>query len=260
MLLTSVMVVLREVLEVALLLSVLLATTRMLDLRDRWFYIALLLGGLAAIVYGENLVRVSQALNGTGQELVNAGILITIYILLAIVTTLLLLNWRKQQYHLPIIQGAMLLAVTLAIMREGSEVYVYLTSFWLHPPLLPSVIIGALLGAGIGYSLGALFYYFLCSLSPKYTLMTSCILLTILAAGMILQATQLFIQANLLPGQEPLWDSSQLLREDSIPGQLLFAIAGYEATPTPLEVMAYAGSIFLMLCVLGGVYYRCSRD
>ncbi|WP_444910639.1 FTR1 family protein [Microbulbifer sp. TRSA005] len=260
MLLTSVMVVLREVLEVALLLSVLLATTRILDLRARWFYIALLLGGLAAIVYGENLARVSQAINGTGQELVNAGILIIIYILLIIVTTLLLLNWRKQQYHLSIIQGTMLLAVTLAIMREGSEVYVYLTSFWLHPPLLPSVIIGALLGAGIGYSLGALLYYFLCSLPPKYTLGISCILLIILAAGMILQAAQLFIQANLLPGQEPLWDSSQLLREDSIPGQLLFAIAGYEATPTPLEVMVYAGSIFLMLCVLGGVYYRCSRD
>ncbi|WP_226642269.1 FTR1 family protein [Microbulbifer variabilis] len=260
MLLTSVMVVLREVLEVALLLSVLLAATRLLELRARWFYIALLLGGCFAVIYGENLAKISQAFGGVGQELVNAGISIFIYILLIVVAVLLLVNWHKKHYKLLTMQFVMLLAVTMAIMREGSEIYVYLTSFWLHPPLLPSVMIGALLGAGIGYSLSALFYYLLCGLSQRYTLGISCIFLTILAAGMSLQASQLLIQADLLPAQEPLWDSSRLLEENSIAGQLFYAISGYEATPTPLEVVVYVGSIVIMLGIIAGVYYRISRD
>jgi high-affinity iron transporter len=63
---------------------------------------------------------------------------------------------------------------------------------------------------------------------------------------MLAQAATLLIQADILPSQAALWDTSGWVREDSLLGQLLYAIAGYEATPTLLQASAYFGGIGLI--------------
>ena len=43
-----------------------------------------------------------------------------------------------------------------------------------------------------------------------------------------------------------MWDTSGLISEGSLTGQLLYALVGYEATPSALEVLAYAGSLLII--------------
>jgi high-affinity iron transporter len=74
-------------------------------------------------------------------------------------------------------------------------------------------------------------------------------LLAAVAASMSLQASKLLIQADFLSAAAPLWDSSWLVEEDSLFGQLLYALMGYEATPSLVEVIAYAGSLLVVITV-----------
>ena len=82
MLLTSVILVLREVLEAALLLSILLAMSQYAGLTARWILIALAGGILGSIAYGAGIGTVSEAFDGMGQELLNAAMQFAIYGLL----------------------------------------------------------------------------------------------------------------------------------------------------------------------------------
>jgi len=74
-------------------------------------------------------------------------------------------------------------------------------------------------------------------------------LLSLVAAGMLSQAVLLLIQADWLPSQLPLWDTSEWLSENSVTGQLLYALIGYEATPTALQAFFYFGGLLLFLVV-----------
>jgi len=71
------------------------------------------------------------------------------------------------------------------------------------------------------------------------------VLLILIASGMLSQASLLLIQADWLPSQLPLWNSSAFISEKSVVGQLLYAVIGYEATPTPIQAGFYFGGLAL---------------
>ena len=58
-------------------------------------------------------------------------------------------------------------------------------------------------------------------------------------------------QADYVQGlATPLWDTSWLLSDDSIPGRLLHTLIGYTATPDGAQLLAYAAVIALMLTMM----------
>lgn len=256
MLLTSVILVLREVLEAALLLSILLAMSHYLALKTRWIYVALATGIVGSAVYGQYLGAVSELFDGMGQELFNALMQFAIYGLLLLTGALLVLNRTGTPRCVLLLQWAMVLAVALAALREGAEIYIYLNAFRQQSDLLQSALLGALIGGGIGFSIGALMYYLLLGLPHRHRLICALVLLTLVAAGLCLQATQLLEQADWLPAQQPLWDTSTLLPESSLLGQLLYALLGYEATPTPVSMFAYGCGLILMATLLSVVWVK----
>ena len=87
----------------------------------------------------------------------------------------------------------------------------------------------------------------LLNLGRRAAIITGAVLLTLVAAGMASQAAQLLIQADWLPSQYPVWDSSWLVAEQTVTGQLLYALIGYEATPAPLQLFIYAAAILLLI-------------
>ena len=115
---------------------------------------------------------------------------------------------------------------------------------------MTSVLAGSAIGLGIGMSAGAIFYFALLNLKPQTSRIVCAGLMALVAAGMIAQATQSLIQADWLPSQYPLWDSSWLADEQSVTGQLLYALIGYEATPTALQASFYFGGFILLLVVV----------
>ena len=78
----------------------------------------------------------------------------------------------------------------------------------------------------------------------------------LIAAAMISQVIQQLIQADWIISQYPLWDTSNWINERSITGQLLYALIGYEATPTPIQVTAYLFAVFIIVFVS---FYQLSR-
>jgi len=66
------------------------------------------------------------------------------------------------------------------------------------------------------------------------------VLVLLLAAGMSSQAAQYLIQADVLTSMvSPLWDTSDVLSEQSLPGMLLHSLIGYVAQPAGIQVVFY---------------------
>jgi high-affinity iron transporter len=247
MLLSSVIIVLREVLEAALLFSLLIALSRRMGISCRWVWVALVIGLLGAAIYGFNIGDVTEWFDGVGQEVVNALLQIAIYALLCVLPVYAIRYQRGYPAPVSAITVVMVSSLALAIIREGSEILTYLSGFMQVEDLAVPVLAGSVIGAGIGMSVGAVFYYALLSFGRRAAIGTGAVLLVMVAAGMAAQAAQLLIQADWLPSDYPAWDSSWLIEEQSVTGQMLYAMVGYEATPTPLQLYIYAGSVLLLV-------------
>lgn len=247
MLIDSVIIVLREVLEAALLITVLLAATRRLVLPRPGFVLAIGLGMLGAWLFAASLRHVSGWFDGVGYEVVNSGLQLLIYLcILAVIGLLGSVPGGGLRRH-ALLSWSMVLAVALAITREGAEILLYFSSFVHQIGATADAMAGAALGLGVGFSVGALFYYALIALPRQTVLPVVVVLLALVGAGMCAQAVTLLIQADWLPAQPPLWNSSAWLPEKSLPGQLLYALIGYEATPTPLQAALYLSSMGIAL-------------
>lgn len=257
MLINSVIIVLREVLEAGLLVSVLLALSARTLTPFRWLLVAIPFGVAGATLYASNLESVSTLFDYTGQEITNSLLQLLIYLCVAMLVILFpapSADKKPINLNLVILMG---LTIALAITREGSEILIYLSGLLHKPEATQPVVIGSLIGAGIGTSIGALVYYGLSSRKPATLFIIGKCLLVILATGILSQSIPLLIQADILEAAEPLWDTTAILSEESITGQLLYAASGYEATPAPQQAYAYlSGIAFIVTGLLINHYLK----
>ncbi len=253
MLLDAVIIVLRETLEAGVLVSLLLVVGNRFRLELRWLWYALTCGFTGALVYATNLGSVSEWFGYVGQEVVNASMQYTIYLCLLVICWLISSPLRINPRIL-----ALFLAVTaaLAFIREGTEITVFFMGFLHDEGVRVKAVTSGFIGLMIGVSVGVLCYYAITSVTPRISRLIQMVILILMAAGMVEQATQLLIQADWLPATMPLWDSNGILHEQSLSGQVAYAIFGYEATPTLVEVCFYISAIaFIPMVLLGFRYY-----
>ena len=251
MLLTSVILILQEILEAALIISVLLAFSVINHLSRQWIRSALILGIISALGYASQVERISQWFDYVGLEIVNAAIqfstalcLVTFACLRLKQTTVARTTFNGRAWQI-----LMTLIVCLAIAREGFEILLYESGFFGNPDLWSPVFVGSLIGAGIGVSIGALLYYGLVNINAYTGECLALLLLALFTGNMAAQGTLLLIQADFLPSGQPLWNSSHLISEDAMIGQLLYALIGYEAAPSAIQVGTY-GVFFTLMLVL----------
>ncbi|MCP5358535.1 MAG: hypothetical protein H7A06_10370 [Pseudomonadales bacterium] len=251
----AVIIVLREVLEAMLLICMLMASSTAMGYRFRWMLPALALGACGATLYALRLEQISLAFEGFGQEYVNSTLLISIAIMLAAHNFLAVFQLRNLSGT--VAYGPLVLVciatVGMAITREGAEIYLYGYSYGVLAGNVTSIFSGGAIGLGIGFSMGTFFYYGLRSLARRQRLIVCCAVSLVLGASMMGQASVYLSQADILPYQEPLWDSSGLFEESSLMGELLRAAIGYEARPTLTQVSLYLGSVIVStLAMLAG--------
>jgi high-affinity iron transporter len=253
MLIDAVIIVLREVLEVSLLVSVMLALSYKQGVAgSRWLVAALVFGLIGATYYASQTNVVSEWFDYVGQEVVNASLQYLIYLCLACFA---LLTGLKQKYlQTPgenklnlYLKGCMSLVLSLAITREGSEILIYFSSFANDKDKLIPVVMGGTIGTGIGASVGALIYYALIAINNRWQALIGLVLLSLVAAGLASQATTLLIQADWIEAGHAVWDSSKWISEKSVLGQLLYALIGYEATPQEPQVLTYLLTLTITL-------------
>ncbi len=133
--------------------------------------------------------------------------------------------------------------VGLAVVREGAEIFLFYSAYWHDTSVFLRMVTSGFMGLMIGVSAGALCYYLLVSLQRTYARRIQLIVLSLMAAGMVAQASQLLLQADWLPTTKTLWDMSTVLPEASVLGQLLYATLGYEASPSLVEVVLYLSAL-----------------
>jgi len=141
-----------------------------------------------------------------------------------------------------------------AVMREGSEAAFFLFGAaqgisedgW-------SMFMGGMMGAGVALLVGSLLYLGLVRIPLKQLFSVIGWLLMLLAAGMASQAASNLVMIEWLPPLiDPLWNSSALLSTDSMFGELLHVLVGYDDQPSGLQVIVFAVS----LAVMATFYYR----
>jgi high-affinity iron transporter len=249
--LASLLIVFREVLEAGLIVGVVLAATEGLQRRARWISGAILIGVFGAIVLAVFAGQLSNALAGHGQDLFNAAILLAAVAMLGwhhlwMATHGRHLAARLKDMGSEIAAGraslmSMAAVVALAILREGAEVVLFLygvVASSTEPPTL--LLAGGLGGLALGALASVLLYRGLLAIPAKRLFQVTEGLLTALAAGLAGQAAALLASIGDLPALgDQVWDTSWLLREDSLAGKSLHALVGYADRPYGVQVLAY---------------------
>ena len=252
--------VLREVLEASLIISVVCAATRGIPDRGRWVGFGVASGVGGALLVAAFAGAIASAVSGIGQEVFNASVLLAAVVMIgwhaiwmsshgkALVTKLKSVGSEVSVGHRPL--AALLVVVAIAVLREGSEavLFVYAQaangSDWID--LVAGVGAGILGGAAIGLAL----YLGLLRIPMRYFFTATNWLLLLVAAGMAAQAANFLVQADLLPALGPrLWDTSALLSDRSLFGQTLHALIGYDARPAGIQLAFYF--VTVVIIVLG---------
>lgn len=244
-LLNSLLLVLREVLEAAVLLGLLWNYSKLARLPTRWVVPAGLAGIVIAICYAAGIQLITDLWDGTGQEWISSMLHFAVYL-----PVVLLVGALYRPVNTRLLVAAMVLIFISASIREGSEIVVYIGAFMDAPSVKGAVFSGALIGAGIGISCGVLVSTFLGTLGAHQARFWVGLLLVFVASGMMLQAVALLDQASLIGHSTKAYDLEFLISEDSVLGRLLYAVFGYDSQPTWLQLGVYLGSLTVALGVV----------
>lgn len=247
MLMNTSLVFFKEILEMTSVMGLLLVLSQQLNVNKRWLFIALGLGALGALAYALNLRAISDLFYYRGQELTNSCLLTG--------TCLCLwgIGWFQgticKPGHSKAIYWLMALAVGCSVTLEGTELFVYGYGQSFRPHSLSSLLLGGLIGTAIAASLMVILYYLLVyRINAATRRLTHC-LLALTIASTLDEVCQLLIQSNLISGGPAIWNTSQLLSEQSLVGRLLYALIGYEATPSLAQVSCYILALLISLAL-----------
>jgi len=256
MFLSTVILVLQEILEAALLISVLLVLSRLLTRNSKehltiplaWLPAAGVCGIAGAWLYAAFTPAISEWFDYVGLEITNAFIQVLILALLALFCFMFSSGNREHRTRMlagmaPVLLCAM---VALGITREVSEIILYMQGVMAVPANVSPVVLGTIMATGIGISSGIVLYYLVLALPVIWGYRVSMLLLALFAGNLASQAVLLLTQADWLPYTPQLWDTSNLIPEYSVTGQLLYALVGYEANPSLLQCLLYLASAILI--------------
>src|SRR5215472_10528975 len=165
--LATAIIVFREVLEASLVVGIVLAASRGVARRGVWVSSGIAGGVLGAILVAACAEGIAAAVNGIGQELFNATILFTAVAMLGwhniwmnrhgreLAATAALLGKAVLGGSRPLY--ALALVVGIAVLREGSEVVLFLYGIAIASgESALNMLGGGILGIAVGAAIGAL--------------------------------------------------------------------------------------------------------
>ena len=260
--LAALIIVFREVFEAGLIVGIVLAVTRSVPRRNRWIGGGVLAGVAAACLVAAFAGVLSQLFEGMGQELFNAAILAVAVIMLTWHNVWMARHGKEIAGEMRAIgqavaEGsksllALAVVVAVAVLREGSEVALFLYGVAASDGgSAASLTIGGLMGLALGVAVCLLTYFGLMRIPPRALFATTTVLITLLAAGMAAQAVAFLQRANwLTPLDTVMWDSGWLLSESSIVGRALHTLVGYTDQPTGMQIVIYLAVILVTVMLM----------
>jgi high-affinity iron transporter len=250
--LSALLITLREGLEAALIVGIVLSVLRRLGKTDRggWVWAgvgaAIAVSALAALVFG----RLGLVLAGRGEAIYEG-----IAMLLAAGVLTWMIFWMQRESRqiktsleqrtrqaLSGHSGQMLFGIAfVAVVREGLETALFLAAAALSATA-SQTLLGALAGLGIAVLLGWSLYATGHRLNLRAFFGVTSLLLILFAAGLLAHGVHELQEAALLPALvEHLYDVNPWLDEKGVVGSLLVALLGYNGNPSLLEALVYGG-------------------
>jgi high-affinity iron transporter len=255
--LASAIVVFREVLEAALIVGIVLAATRGIAGRGRWVALGIGGGVLGAVVVALFAEGIAAMAEGMGQELFNAGVLFLAVVMLGWHNVWMSRHGRAMAREMKAVGHdvaagtrplyVLAVVVGLAVLREGSEIVLFLYGIAASGGSSLSLLTGSLAGVVLGAAAGAALYLGLLRIPTGRLFTVTGWMILLLAAGLAAQGAGFLVQAGMLPALgDQLWDTSALLSESSIVGQVLHTLIGYVAQPEGIQVLFYALTVLVI--------------
>lgn len=258
-------IVFREVLEAAIVVGLVLAAAQGLPRRGLWVGSGIAAGLAGAIVVAAFAGTIAAAAAGMGQEVFNATVLFAAVGMLGWHNVWMARHGAAMAKDINAVgrdvvaglrpQYLLATVVALAVLREGSEVVLFLYGIVIaQQDNASSLVVGGLIGLGLGGACGYLLYLGLLRFAAKYLFTVTGWLIALLASGMAAQGAGFLSQADLLPSLgDPLWDTSGLLSQQSPLGNLLSVLVGYMDRPSGVQVLFYALTLSTIL-ILTRIY------
>jgi high-affinity iron transporter len=260
--LAALLIVFREVFEAGLVVGIVSAVTAGVGGRGYW-----IAGGVAAGVLGACIVALfttglSQLFGGSGQEVFDAAILGFAVLMLTWHNVWMSRHGRELVDELraageAVAAGtksllALAIVVAIAVLREGSEVVLFLYGVAAaQGGASLSMAVGGLVGLGLGSLVCLLTYLGLVTIPTRYLFSVTSALIALLAAGMAAQAIAFLEQADILTAlDQTVWDTSWILSDSSLVGRALHTLIGYVDQPTAMQVVVYAGTLAAIVTLM----------
>ena len=223
--------------------------------------------GVAAGVVGACLVAafadsLANLVSGAGQEIFNASVMAIAVVMLAAHNVWMARTGRQMGQDMQSLGSdvaggrrsllALAVVVGVAVLREGSEVALFLYGVALSEGgNWSAMLIGGATGIALGGLVSAVMYFGLVKIPTRYVFSVTSRLIALLAAGMAAQAVVFLQQAGLVSVYaKVVWDTSSVVSEGSIAGKALHSLIGYADRPTGLQLIAYLTTLVAIFTLM----------
>lgn len=260
----SLLITLREGLEAALIISIILAFLARLGRRDQFrdVWLGTALAVAVSLGVGAAIFWTVGELGGRAEEVFEGAAM-----LLAVGVLSYMVLWMRRQARYikaqlesqveSALQTGSVLAMGLlafiVVVREGIETVLFLFSAWRVAEDSQSLFLGGLIGLAIALAVGYSGYRGSRFINLRAFFNITGVLLILFAAGLLAHGLHEFQEAGLFPIlREEVWNTNGVLNEKMGLGSFLKAIFGYNGNPELLEVLFYFGYLASALWV----FYR----
>lgn len=163
------------------------------------------------------------------------------------------INSQLKAHVTAAVSGGSALALALlafaTVGREAVETVIFLLAITFRSSP-GEMLIGAAIGLAISLSASVAIYRLGLKINLKRFFTVVGAALMVVAAGLLANAVQNLQQLNVLPGGgHALWDTGRFVADDSPLGDILHGLLGYAASPTALQVAAWALFLAIGLAV-----------
>jgi len=259
--LSTAVIMFREVLEAALIIAIVLGASRGIEGRARWVGAGIGLGLLGASIVAILANVAASVFSGDGQAILNAVILLSAVTMLTWHNVWMSAHSRElsaevkavgsavQSGHRPM--TALLVITMVAVMREGSEAVLFIWAIATSGEQSLDMVMGGMGGVVAGILVGMLLYIGILRIPTRHFFAVTSWLILLLAAGLAAQAAGFLNQAGILPSLgNGVWNTSNILSQSSLPGQFLHILVGYIARPSGIEVVFYVGTLLTVFILM----------
>jgi len=255
---SALIIVFREMLEMALVLGVLFAATKGLQTSRRWISAGMGAGVVGALLFAGFMEEIESSVNGNGEFLFNAVVLCIASLLIAWTVVWMSKHGREMAEKMKRVgqqvadgdapRMALAVVAAAAVLREGGEAVFFL--FGAAQTVQQdgaSVLTGAGMGIVLGVITAYLIYRGLVRIPLRHLFAVIGWLLIVVAAGMASQAVENLVMIDVLPPiVDPLWNSSAWLPQSGVMGEILHVMIGYSDQPGGMQVVVFAVALLGM--------------